>query len=126
MIKRIVPVALAAVLVLAFLLPAFSQMDITVLSDPAFEESQRPPAVFEHDPHNELAEVYDCAVCHHYYEDGKKIEGVDSVGTPCSECHPAEPQGDELGLMDAYHTQCIECHEQENAGPLACGECHVK
>ncbi|ACV68315.1 acidic tetraheme cytochrome c3 TmcA [Desulfohalobium retbaense] len=126
MVKRIVPFCLAAVMVFAFLLPAFSQMDMTVLSDPAFGEGQRPPAVFEHDAHNEKAELFDCAVCHHYYEDGEKVEGMDSIGMPCSDCHPADPGSDELGLMEAYHTQCIDCHEQEGQGPLACGECHVK
>ncbi len=128
--KTITACGLAAAVLLYFLplfTPVYSQADMTHLSDPAFENSQRVPAVFEHDAHNELANLGDdqCYLCHHM--DGSAPDPDDtSEGIPCSDCHYVDAGEDSTGLMDAYHKQCIDCHEERRAGPLACGECHVK
>ena len=113
-----------------FLAPVlYSQSDMTHVIDPAFESKQRPASVFPHDEHNILAGIeYDCYICHHF--DGTDLDPTDmmgSVGIPCSDCHPA--QTDDPGvtpLMQAYHLQCKGCHMEEAAGPIACGECHVR
>ncbi len=115
------------ILVFTLVISGFSQTDMKKIENPAFEEKQRPPAVFVHDEHNELAGVQDCSVCHHVYEDGELLEGAMSVGMGCNDCHSLEPdQDNSVGLMDAYHGQCLGCHRDEGAGPLACGECHVR
>ena len=106
---------------------ALSQANMTHVQEEAFPRDQRPPAVFEHDAHNSQAGVYDCSVCHHVYEDGEKVQGAMSVNKECSDCHGVEStQDNSMPLMKAYHEQCISCHQEEDAGPLACGECHVK
>ncbi|MFO8031768.1 MAG: cytochrome c3 family protein [Desulfohalobiaceae bacterium] len=105
----------------------FSQSEMQEVDNPAFEKKQRPAAVFVHDEHNEQAEIFDCSVCHHVYEDGELVEGAMSVDQSCSDCHSLEgDQENPIGLMDAYHQQCIGCHAQEKEGPLACGECHIE
>ncbi len=105
---------------------AFGQENMKFIKSPAFKHPQRPPAVFEHDKHNEKAQIYDCSVCHHYYENGKLIQGAVSVGQPCSACHKLHPTKDnKIPLMEAYHKLCISCHKKEGKGPLACGQCHV-
>ncbi|MCK9239531.1 acidic tetraheme cytochrome c3 TmcA [Desulfocurvus sp.] len=116
--------ALAAVALVAAP-TAWSQDDIVELKAEAFGTHLRPAAVFKHDEHNEKAGLDDCARCHHYYEDGKLVEGQDSVGTPCSDCHALKGAGGQPGLREAYHRQCKDCHVEKAAGPLACGECHT-
>lgn len=121
--------SVAALVCLMFFWSAagFSQSDMQVVDNPAFENKQRPAAVFVHDKHNEQAEIYDCSVCHHVYENGELVEGAMSVGQGCADCHSLEGDDENpMGLMEAYHQQCIACHQQEEEGPLACGECHVK
>ncbi|GAB6888150.1 cytochrome c3 family protein [Desulfothermus okinawensis JCM 13304] len=111
----------------SFSLFCFAQEDMKFIKSPAFKSHQRPPAIFEHDKHNEKAEIYDCSVCHHVYENGKLVEGGMSVGQPCSDCHKLKKtKENRIPLMDAYHKQCITCHQKRKKGPLACGECHVK
>ena len=106
---------------------AFSQADMKVLSEEAFPDDQRPPAVFVHDEHNAKAKLYDCSLCHHVYKDGQKVQGAMSVGQGCSDCHSVQAGPDNsMDLLSAYHTQCLSCHQEESKGPLACGECHVR
>ncbi len=93
----------------------------------AFETLKRPAALFDHDTHNEQAELEDCSVCHHVWEDGKIVEGESSEDSPCSECHSIEGSADnKMALANAYHTQCRGCHIKTGKGPLLCGECHKK
>lgn len=123
--KSIVTViACTAVLTSLFIAAAWSQDDIEVLSSDAFVQSERAPAVFKHDEHNEIADIMECNVCHHVYEDGKFIEDDDSVGYACADCHTIEAQGSQPGLRLAYHKQCKSCHVDKGKGPLACGQCH--
>jgi glycyl-tRNA synthetase (class II) len=116
------------VFVLAFLVAmggvAVAQEDITEVDDSGFETRIRPPAVFNHEEHNEAAEL-DCTVCHHVYEDGELLEDETSEDSECSECH-GDGSSRNLDLVAKYHTRCKGCHEEEGAGPVVCSECHVK
>lgn len=106
---------------------AVAQEDMREINDPAFQSHQRPPALFNHDQHNEKASLYDCSVCHHLYEKGKLLEGEMSVGQHCSECHGLKATDkNKVALMDAYHKQCISCHKEQKKGPITCGECHQR
>ena len=106
--------------------PAYSQEDITVLKDSAFKNRQRSAAVFVHEEHNEKAEIEECNVCHHLYEDGKKIEDESSEDQYCSDCHELKASGSIPALMKAFHMNCKECHLDQKEGPVTCGECHKK
>ena len=123
---------LALIISVAFLgcmlgiLPAYSQEDILFLSDEAFGKGQRPPAVFAHDDHNEKAELDDCATCHHVHRDGMLVEDESSEDMSCSDCHHPKYDEPTPSLMKAYHKMCQGCHEEEKAGPITCGECHVR
>ena len=97
-----------------------------VLEDSAFEDRTRPPAVFSHEEHNEKAEIEECYVCHHLYEDGNKVEDDSSEGQGCSECHRVEEEHSAGALMKAYHSLCTDCHRDKNKGPVTCGECHLR
>lgn len=106
--------------------PVFSQYDMTHLSDEAFGEGQRPPAVFNHEEHNEIAEIYECNVCHHMYKDGQLLEYESSEDMRCSDCHNVKEGYPTRPLMDAYHDMCKGCHQERGAGPITCGECHPR
>ena len=118
--------ALLLAATVVFLLPALpSQGFIEEISSDAFENGQRPPAVFMHDEHNAAAELEDqCWFCHHM-DGSAPSEDESSEGIPCSDCHMVDAE-DATPLMEAYHQQCIDCHEEKGKGPLACGECHVR
>jgi predicted CXXCH cytochrome family protein len=109
---------------LAFM-PAYSQEDITALADDAFTNRQRPAAVFVHEEHNETAEIEECNVCHHLYQDGEKVEDESSEDMGCSDCHNVKKGGPTRPLMKAYHNLCQGCHKNEE-GPVTCGECHPR
>ncbi len=112
---------MAVIVLVAF--SGFAQEDIKKVKDPAFKERTRGDVPFVHDEHNTKAKIDDCQVCHHTYENGKKVEGVTSEDKKCSECHL--PQGkDSLQLIKAYHDRCKGCHMEKKAGPITCGECH--
>ncbi|MGE4558192.1 MAG: acidic tetraheme cytochrome c3 TmcA [Desulfovibrionaceae bacterium] len=122
--KQLSVILLLAAAVLLYLAPAYSQEDMTQLFDPAFTTHQRPAAVFNHDGHNEKAEIEDCSVCHHVYEGERKVMDDSSEGTPCSECHAVDAE-EGTPLRMAYHRMCIDCHTAKGKGPVTCGECHV-
>ena len=126
--KRIVALYIGiAVLVSMFaLVPAYTQEDIMSLEDDAFMDRQRPAAVFNHDQHNEKAEIEECNVCHHIYEGGKWVEDESSEGQGCSDCHNVEEGHPTRPLMKAYHDLCKQCHLDNDKGPVTCGECHPK
>ena len=103
---------------------AVAQEDILAVDDSGFSSRIRPDAVFNHEEHNEAAEL-DCAVCHHVYEDGVLIEDETSEDSECSECHGStDPRN--LDLVAKYHKRCKGCHEEEGRGPVVCSSCHVK
>ncbi len=106
---------------------AFSNTELERLDNSVFEKPHRPGAVFEHDDHNEMAEIDDCAVCHHVYENKKLVEDESSEDSFCSDCHFLKAnQENSISLEVAYHKQCRDCHFEENKGPVLCGECHIK
>lgn len=105
---------------------AYSQEDMTRVANDSYENSQRAPSVFNHEQHNEVAEIEACSECHHVYEDGKKLEDESSEDQRCSDCHDYKASGNTPGLTKAYHTNCKGCHLQQKKGPIMCGECHVR
>ena len=109
-----------------FPLTAYVQEDMTIIDNGIFENPKRPPAVFKHDEHNELAAIEECSVCHHLYEDGKLLEDESSEDQSCADCHEMQDVGRKPGLMKAFHTSCKSCHRQKKKGPLMCGQCHVR
>jgi len=118
---------LGFILFLLTAVAAFSNTDLERLDTSAFQKPQRPGAVFDHDGHNEMAEIDDCAVCHHVYEGKKLVEDESSEDSPCSECHALKAGKDNsVSLELAYHKRCKNCHFEQNNGPVLCGECHIK
>ena len=106
---------------------AHSQEDVKTVEDDAFTERMRPIVSFLHDEHNENAEIVECGVCHHVYDDnGQLLEDETSEESQCSECHLSKKSKDKTELIKYYHNQCKKCHQQRNAGPVMCAECHVK
>jgi hypothetical protein len=103
---------------------AHSQDDLVVIDNTIFENPKRPPVAFQHDQHNELAQIDECNECHHVYEDGKLIKDESSEDQSCSECHDLKDSGGQPALMKAYHLNCKECHMKQKKGPVMCGECH--
>ena len=127
--KKRTLVLFTGIMILACLLAfenTHSQEEITVLEDSAFEDRTRPAAVFAHEEHNEKAEIEECSVCHHLYEDGKKVEDESSEDTSCSGCHEVNGDGTTRSLIRAYHDLCKSCHREKKSGPIMCGECHIR
>lgn len=99
-----------------------------VIDNGFFNAPRRPAAVFDHDMHNETAMLEeDCGICHHVYEDGKKVEDASSEDSYCSDCHSLKKTADNpVPLKIAFHKRCKSCHFEVNKGPVLCGECHKK
>ena len=106
--------------------PAFSQEEMEVVDTEGFQKKQRPPAVFIHDAHNEVAEIEECNECHHIYENGEKLGDESSEDQLCSECHSENPPDNQPGLKKAFHLNCKGCHLEKKKGPIMCGQCHVR
>jgi predicted CXXCH cytochrome family protein len=121
----LIALSLLAVSVLA-IGTAWSQVDMTVVTDTAFNSPQRAPSVFVHDVHNRKAGIYDCTFCHHFYKNGKLVKNMSSEDQSCSGCHALNASAKTPSLREAFHTRCIGCHKKENKGPIMCGECHVR
>ena len=110
-----------------FRMSAHSQEDMQFVSADAFVKPRRPPAVFRHDAHNESAEVEECYICHHVYdENGKLVEDESSEDQSCSDCHKLARSGNQPALMKAFHDNCKGCHKEKKKGPAMCGQCHVR
>ena len=106
---------------------AFSNTEFERLDNSVFQNPHRPGAVFDHDNHNEMAEIDDCAVCHHVYEDKTLLEDESSEDSLCSDCHSLKAsQENSISVEVAYHKRCKSCHFEANKGPVLCGECHIK
>jgi hypothetical protein len=124
--KAVTPIILALVFGwIVVLNPAWSQEDMTEVDNTVFDRPQRSPALFDHDAHNEKAEIYDCAVCHHVYEDGELVADESSEDQRCSDCHGLAASGDQPALIKAFHSNCKGCHQEQERGPIMCGECHI-
>ena len=121
---RLVMAILISVL---WILPVYSQEDMTHVDASVFDNPRRPSAVFEHDAHNEIAQIEDCAECHHVYdEEGNKIEDEDSTDQRCFDCHEMRDTESMPGLRRAFHLNCKGCHQDQKAGPVMCGKCHIR
>ena len=112
---------------LGIVINAFPQEDMKFITNDAFEKTRRPPAVFRHDEHNELAQIDECYICHHVYDDnGLLVEDESSEDQRCSDCHKLKVSGGKPTLMKAFHLNCKGCHKARKEGPTMCGQCHVK
>jgi hypothetical protein len=111
---------------IALIVTAYSQEDMEFVDNSVFLNPQRAPSVFNHEQHNETAEIEDCNECHHVYEDGKRLEDESSEDQMCSECHELDASENMPGLRKAFHTNCKGCHISQKKGPIMCGECHLK
>ena len=120
-------ILIPAMISVLFLLPAFSQEDMTVIEDGGFSKRQRPPAVFNHEAHNDDAGIEECNECHHVFDkSGNRVEDESSEDQRCSDCHALESKERQPGLMKAFHVNCKGCHLEKKKGPILCGECHVR
>ncbi|MCG8471859.1 MAG: cytochrome c family protein [Desulfobacterales bacterium] len=93
-------------------------------------EKTRPPVTFDHDSHNEMADLEEsCALCHHLFDEtGNLLEDESSEDESCASCHsqtPKEEDDSKLPLRAAFHRRCKNCHLQKQKGPIACGQCHT-
>ena len=102
----------------------YCQEEMQFIDNSIFKTPTRPPAAFEHDAHNEAADIQECNVCHHVYEDGVFMEDESSEDQSCSDCHENEPAARIQPLMKKFHQNCKGCHLEKKAGPVMCGECH--
>ncbi len=123
--RLMICMAIIGLMIGCFVISGYSQEDITVVEDSAFEKLMRPQVTFLHDEHNEKAGIEECNICHHSYQNGKKTD-ESSEGMECSECHTLKNSGNPIPLAKYYHLQCKGCHQDKKAGPVACGECHKK
>ena len=120
-------IAILGVGLLLAVVSGHSQEDITMVNDSAFGMRMRAPVKFEHDAHNEIAQIEECEICHHSSdENGNKTEDESSEGMECSECHELNDKTNPIPLARYYHLQCGGCHQEKKAGPIMCGECHQK
>ena len=124
--KRTIFLLMVPLLVGILLIPAFSQEDMEVVDNDGFSKKQRPPAIFRHDAHNEIAQIEECNECHHVYENGEILEDESSEDQSCAECHDEKSDGNTPGLKKAFHTNCKGCHLEQKKGPIMCGSCHVR
>ncbi|MCK5542159.1 MAG: cytochrome c3 family protein [Desulfobacterales bacterium] len=126
-LKKCIYIVITILFVTAFY--TYSQEDShPTIDNTVFENPQRTQALFDHDSHNEKAELEDdCSICHHVYENKKLIKDESSEDSLCSECHflKATPENS-VPLRMAFHNRCKECHFESNKGPVLCGECHIR
>ena len=124
--KKAMLLVIAHLIIGVWLLPAFAQEDMEVVDDIGFFKKQRPPAIFQHDAHNEKAQIEECNECHHVFENGKKLGDASSEDQSCSDCHEEKDAGKQPGLRKAFHYNCKGCHLTKKQGPVMCGTCHVR
>lgn len=125
-IRMMVYVVITLLVSVFVVISGLSQDDVKTVEDSAFKEKMRPPVPFLHDEHNEKAEIEECNVCHHVYEDGEKVEDDSSEDQECSDCHTLNRGDNPLSLVKIYHLQCRGCHQEKKAGPIMCSECHPR
>lgn len=89
---------------------------ITLPAD-KFAKLERPAVAFDHEKHTEALKGEDCSKCHD--------KDADSGALIFTVYDPAQVTTRQ-GIIEAYHKNCIDCHKERKAGPVACGECHVR
>jgi len=125
-VKRLILLSVIILMITACY--AYSNEDLERVDNTVFNHPQRPGAVFDHDDHNEKAELEDdCSICHHVYEEGELLEDESSEDSTCGECHALTPTSENpVPLRRAFHNRCKACHFKTKKGPVLCGECHIK
>ncbi len=118
---------LAIFILILALIAGFSFASTERMATDSFNSPKRPGAVFNHDEHNEAAELEDdCAACHHAYDGKQLIPDESSEDSPCSECHSLKSTDENsVPLRLAFHNRCKSCHFSASKGPVLCGECHI-
>ena len=124
--KRGIGLLTVLLLTVFLLVAAYSQEEMATVDNSVFPKPERVASTFNHDAHNEAAEIDECNECHHVYEDGVKLEYESSEDMLCSDCHEIGVSDGQPSLMQAFHTNCKGCHLSEKKGPIMCGECHRK
>jgi hypothetical protein len=86
-----------------------------------FGKLERPQVVFNHGLHSETFKKEGCDTCHPLTAEENLI----------FEYPPSMFVKDKKSVMNSYHEKCINCHkkrikEGKKAGPVTCGDCHVK
>ena len=105
---------------------AFGAMAFQRMDNSYFDAPRRPAAIFDHDAHNEQAELDDCALCHHVFdEEGNLSEFDSSEDQACGDCHGLKTVDRMPGLRKAYHLRCKGCHLTVQKGPIICADCHA-
>lgn len=116
---------------------AFGLLDLSASLRERGVTLTRPAVIFDHNGHNDAAQIMDCRTCHHgyAYENGTPVEAGDSVGLACAECHgaSADANADPVAraarraadTADAMHLRCGGCHADVGRGPVACVGCHA-
>src|SRR4030042_6247822 len=86
-----------------------------------FGRLERPRVLFDHRKHAEALKKEGCKACHPAVTEEDLLFEF-----------PFKPEKkDKDWVMNAYHEKCITCHQnnldrKKKAGPVTCGECHVK
>ncbi|VVS91769.1 cytochrome c3 family protein [Desulfoluna spongiiphila] len=98
----------------------------SVLEESMDAPRTRPLSRFDHDTHNETADLEEsCALCHHLFDDeGELIQDESSEETACRECHDDAAKGVPK-TEAAFHNRCKSCHLSVKSGPITCGQCHA-
>jgi len=104
----------------------YAQEEMQYVENAVFKNPVRPPAVFEHDAHNDAAGIQECSTCHHVIEEGILIEDESSEDMSCADCHKPDPFARIHPLMKLFHKRCKGCHLEKKIGPILCGECHKR
>ncbi|MEW6002776.1 MAG: sulfate respiration complex hexadecaheme cytochrome HmcA [Nitrospirota bacterium] len=86
-----------------------------------FGTLERAQVIFDHGRHSKAFKKDGCKICHPATEEENLIFE-----------HPFKiVVRDKKSVMNSYHEKCIGCHkkrinERKKAGPITCGDCHVK
>ncbi len=106
---------------------AYSNATGMTIENEVFNTPQRPAVAFEHDDHNEVAQLEDdCSICHHSYNGKQRVKDESSEDSPCSDCHTIKPTAkNSIPLKTAFHNRCKACHFKASKGPVLCGNCHI-
>lgn len=126
--KKLLLIALAALMTLGLALTASSQEDEMTLAPAELAPLERPPVEFNHDSH---AGDLQCVRCHHDFDEFMNNQ-VEEDGASCSDCHSRQANADNpVSLRTAFHKSCKGCHEDliarnRPSGPVTCGMCHKR
>ncbi len=118
---------LAVLLLVLFVPPVLSQEAVMILNHREVGAQGRPPVRFDHERH---AGKFECARCHHDFDEHLNNRGGEDKAQPCANCHAQNTRQGVIPLTEAFHAQCKQCHERtgserKTGGPVMCGECHA-